>query len=55
MNKTNTPYGDEVDQMKLILRFFSMNSLRASCLDAKREYIGLTGGLTSSFRLIWRS
>ena len=42
-NKTNVPYEDEVGWMKLILRFFSMNSLRASCSDAKREYIGPIG------------
>jgi len=44
MNKTGALCGDEVDWMKPILRFFSMNSFRASCLDAKREYIGPTGG-----------
>jgi len=44
MNKTSTLCGDEVGQMKLILRFSSMDSLRASCSDAKREYIRPTGG-----------
>ena len=42
-NKTGALYGDEVGQMKPILRFFSMNFFRASCSDAKREYIGPTG------------
>jgi len=39
MNKTGTSCGEEVGQMKPVLRFFSMNSLRASCLDAERKYI----------------
>ena len=43
-NKTGAPCRDEVGQMKPVLRFFSMNSFRASCLDAEREYIGPTGG-----------
>jgi len=40
MNKTSVPYKEEVGWIKHILRFFLMNSLRASCLDAEREYIG---------------
>jgi len=43
-NKTGTPCGEEVGQMKLVLRFSSMNFLRAFYLDAEREYIGPTGG-----------
>ena len=43
-NKTSTPYRDEVGRMKPILRFSSMNSFRAFCSDAEREYIGPTGG-----------
>jgi len=42
-NKTGTSYREEISQIKLMLRFFSMNFLRASCLDAEREYIGPTG------------
>ena len=41
MSNISTPYDNEIGQMKLVLRFFSMNFLRASCLDAKREYIEL--------------
>jgi len=41
-NKTSAPYGEEVSWMKPILRFFSMNFLRAFCLDAEREYMGPT-------------
>jgi len=44
MNRTSVPCREEVGQIKPVLRFFSMNSLRASCLDAKREYIGPTRG-----------
>jgi len=44
MNKTSVLYREEVGQIKSILRFFSMNSLRASCSDAEREYIGPTRG-----------
>ena len=40
--------------MKPMLRFSSMNFLRASCLDAEREYIGPTGGWVPSSRFIWR-
>jgi len=46
-NKTSVPCGGEVGWMKPILRFSSMNSLRASCSNAEREYIeyiGPTGG-----------
>ena len=43
-NKTNAPYRDKIGQMKPILRFSSMNSLKASYSDAKREYMKLTGG-----------
>jgi len=43
-NKTSASYREKIGQMKSMLRFFSMNSLRASCLDAKREYIRLTKG-----------
>jgi len=42
-NKTGISYREEISQIKLMLRFFSMNFLRASCLDAEREYIGPTG------------
>jgi len=38
-NKTGALYREKVDQMKPVLRFFSINFLRASCLDAEREYI----------------
>ena len=44
MNKISTPYRDEVAQMKPILRFSSMNSLRVSCSDTEREYIRSTEG-----------
>jgi len=44
MNKTSIPCGDEVGWIKPILRFSSMNSFRASCSDAEREYIRPTGG-----------
>jgi len=44
MNKTDVPCGNKVGQMKPILRFSLMNSLRASYLDAEREYIEPTGG-----------
>ena len=44
MNKTGVPYRDEVGWMKPMLRFSSMNFFRASCSDAKREYIESTGG-----------
>jgi len=44
MNKTGALYGNEVGQMKPVLRFSSMNSLRASCSDAEREYIEPTRG-----------
>ena len=40
--------------MKPVLRFFSMNFFRASCSDAKREYIGPTRGWAPSSRLILR-
>jgi len=43
-NKTGAPCGDEVGQIKPMLRFSSMNSFRASCSDAEREYMGPTGG-----------
>ena len=43
-NKTGTPCREEVGWMKPILRFSLMNSLRVSCSDAKREYVGLTRG-----------
>jgi len=43
-NKTGAPYEDEVGQIKPILRFSSMNSLKASYLDAEKEYIGPTRG-----------
>ena len=43
-NKMSTLYRDEVGQIKPVLRFFSMNFLKASCSDAKREYIGPTRG-----------
>jgi len=43
-NKTGIPCGGEVGWMKPILRFSSMNSLRVSCSNAEREYIGPTGG-----------
>jgi len=42
MNKTGALYKEEIGQMKPILRFFSMNSLKVSCSDAKKEYIGPT-------------
>ena len=38
MNKTGVLCGEEVGQIKPVLRFSSMNSLRASCSDAEREY-----------------
>ena len=44
MNKTGAPYEDEVGQIKPVLRFFSMNFLKASYLDTEREYIEPTGG-----------
>ena len=37
MNKTDIPCGDEVGQIKPILRFSSRNFFRASYSDAKRE------------------
>jgi len=43
-NKTDIPCGDEVGQMKPMLRFSSINFFRASYSDAEREYIGPTGG-----------
>ena len=43
MNKTGVLCGDEVGWIKSVLRFFLMNSLRASCLDAERKYIEPTG------------
>ena len=43
-DKTSAPCRDKIGQMKLILRFSSMNSLRVFCSDAKREYIGPTRG-----------
>jgi len=43
MNKTGIPCGDEVDQIKPILRFSSINFFKVSYLDAKRKYIGPTG------------
>ena len=39
MNKTGALCGDEVGQIKLILRFSSMNSLKVSCLDTERKYM----------------
>ena len=54
-NKTSITCKDEVGWMKPVLRFSSMNSLRASCSDAKREYIGLAGGWVPSSRLILKS
>ena len=44
MNKTSVLYEDEVGWMKPVLRFFLMNFLKASCLDAEREYMGPTRG-----------
>jgi len=44
MNKTGALCRDEVGWMKPELRFSLMNSLRASCSDAKREYMGPTRG-----------
>jgi len=44
MNKTSVSSGDKIGQIKLILRFSSMNSFRASCSDAEREYMGPTRG-----------
>ena len=43
-NKTSAPCRDKIGQMKPILRFSSMNSLRASYSDAEREYMKLTEG-----------
>jgi len=43
-NKTGALCGDEVGQMKPVLRFSSMNFFRASCSDAEREYIEPTRG-----------
>ena len=43
-NKTGAPYGEKFSWMKPMLKFSSINSLRVSCSDAKREYIRLTGG-----------
>ena len=51
-NKTGALCGDEIGQIKSVLRFSSMNSFRASCSDAEREYIGLTRGWAPSSRLI---
>ena len=44
MNKTSTLCGEEIGQMKSMLRFFLINFFRVSCLAAKREYIGPTRG-----------
>jgi len=44
MNKTDTPYGKEIGQMKPVLRFFAMNFLRAFYSNAEREYIRPTRG-----------
>jgi len=44
INKTSTPYKEKVGWMKPVLRFFSINSLKASCSDAEREYIEPTRG-----------
>jgi len=44
MNGTSTLYKDEIGWMKSILRFSSINSFKASCLDAEREYMGPTRG-----------
>ena len=44
INKTSTPCRNEIGQIKPILRFFSMNFFKASCSDAERKYMGLTGG-----------
>ena len=52
-DKTSALCRDKIGQMKLILRFSLMNSLRAFCSDVKREYIGPTGGW-APFRLILR-
>ena len=41
-NKTSALCRDEVGRMKPVFRFSSINSFRASCSDAKREYIGPT-------------
>jgi len=40
MNKTSTLCGKEVGRIKPVLRFSSINFLRAFCLDAEKEYIG---------------
>ena len=39
MNRTDTPYGEEIGQIKLVLKFFSINFLRAFYSNAEREYI----------------
>jgi len=44
MNRTDISYGNNIGQIKLMLRFSLLNFFRASCLDAKREYIRLTKG-----------
>ena len=44
INKTGALCGDEVDQIKPVLRFSSINSFRASYSDTKREYIEPTRG-----------
>ena len=44
MNKTSILYKDEVGWIKLILRIFSMNFMRISYSDTKREYIEPTRG-----------
>jgi len=43
MNKTSAPCRDKVGHIKPVLRFSSINSFRASCSDAEREYIEPTG------------
>ena len=46
MNRTSTPYRDEIGWMKPMLRFSLINSFRVSYSDTKREYIDieLAGG-----------
>ena len=43
-NKTSTLCGEEIGQMKPMLRFSLMNFFGASCLDTEGEYIGPTKG-----------
>ena len=43
-NKTGALCREEVGQIKTMLRFSSINFLRASCSDAEREYMGPTRG-----------